>query len=200
MTKFLLPILALSILLTGCKTPDPVTYIPLLDNPLYAERYSEELVNSMVNLEIYESEILEDETKSGYADKARNEWLAIAREARADQREGMQGNFITDDEFVQGEVLYHDDQLHFGTGFDSVPGGPSVHVYLTTSVDPRVIEFPEETSLDLGILFTAYGAQSYNVPPVEDPLQYRTAVLFDTKLERLIGFAQLNIPLNILNK
>ena len=198
MTRFLLPLLALSILLVGCQSSDPEAASPLLDNPLYAERYSEELVDSMVNLEIYESPIVEDERKKKIAEKARNEWLAVARDARAKQRDGMQGGFLTADEYAKGEVLYHNDKLHFSPEFESVPAGPSMHVYLTTAVDPRVLEeFPEPTSLDLGAVKTPYGAQSYHVPPVDDPVQYRTVVLWDTKLERLAGFAQLNVPLNL---
>lgn len=185
--------LALSTLLLGaCNAAGKnLSLETQLTNPLYTERYAETLVDRMVELEIREDPLLEDERKKKIADDARVKWLKIARDARKKQREGTQGNFITANEYAHGEVLYVDNTLYLGTTFESDPG-PSLHLFLTTIVDPRDIEFPDETSLDLGRLESAYGAQQYPVPQVEDPLLYRTAVLWDTKLERLYGFAQLS--------
>ena len=92
---------------------------------------------------------------------------------------------------MPGEVVYVPNMLHFGTKFESSPG-VSLRVYLTTVVDPRDVVFPDDTALDLGTLKNAFSAQSYNVPEVENPKLYRTAVIWDTKLDRLYGFAQLD--------
>ena len=67
-----------------------------------------------------------------------------------------------------------------------------MHLFLSESVDPRDIEFPDDSSVDLGPILSPYGAQRYAVPTTDPPQRYRTAVLWDMKLERLYGFAQLS--------
>ena len=184
-------LLSITLLLSACSDPETALHIDLLENPLYAERFSETMVNTMVELEIYNDPLIEDETKRRIAEETKEKWLAVAKTARKKQREGSNGNFLTMNEYAAGEVLYVENKVHFSTLFETEPG-PELHVFLTTVVDPRDVAFPDETALDLGIVVTPFGAQSYGVPEVEDPKLYRTVVLWDTKLERLYGFAQIS--------
>ena len=194
MQKILLSFALLPILLAGCTSSNssgPNLEAHLL-NPLYAERYYDNLVDRIVELEIQKDPILENERKKKIADETRRKALAGAQEAQKKQREGPRGFFIGVQEYAQGETLYLGDTLYLSTTFETDPG-PSLHLYLSTIVDPRDTEFPDETTFDLGRLESPYGVQQYAVPEVEDPLLYRTAVLWDTKLERLYGFAQLSM-------
>ena len=180
--------------LTACQNTDESqehTLDYLLENPLYAERYAESMVDTMVNLEIYNDPTIEDETKREIAEKAKITWLEIAQEARKEQRKGSIGQFIPAQEYAAGEVLYLNDTIFLAPDFDSSVG-PSMHFFLTTAVDPRDVEFPDETAIDVGEIRSNLGTGRYDVPEVEDPKAYRTLVLWDTKLERIYGFAQLN--------
>lgn len=180
------------IALAGCTSrPNSIGVDRLLRNPLFAERYAENVVDRLVELEIIKDPSLEDETAKVFLEEQRKHWLEVARDARAKQRKGSEGNFIPIGEYAKGDVLSVDHQLHFGTLFEIDPL-PSLHVYLTTVVDPRDVRFPDETALDLGPLQTPYGAQTYAVPQVDNPLLYRTAVLWDKNLGRLHSFAQLS--------
>ena len=184
------PILLLA--LTACGTavfsPDEEA---LLRNPLYAEQYSEALVDALVNLEIYENPLLEDEAKKKIADETKEEWLKVAKKARADQRDGSIGQFIPMEQFAEGEAIYVHDLVHMSPQFFMTPG-PEVRLYLSKVIDPRDAEFPDPTALDLGTIKSAYGAQSYAVPTVDNPKEYRTLVLWDAALGMLVSFAQLN--------
>ncbi len=191
-TLALIPTIALT--LTGCATTQ---YTPdqeaLLSNPLYAEIHAENMVDTLVELEIYADPVLEDEAIKRFADKTKEQWLKVAKAARAAQNEGQKGIFIPMKEYVEGEVLYTNNNLHFSTFFSSMPG-PSLHVFLSKSVDPREGEFPDASALDLGEMTAPYGAQTFAVPEVENPLEYRTVTLWDTELNRLYGFAQIAVP------
>lgn len=193
MRKFLITA-GTAILLASC-TQKPVgpnaTLEEHLHNPLFAEQYYETLVDRMTEFAIQKDPILEDEKKSAIIDDVRRDALSASQAARAKQREGTSGFFVTVHEFVEGEALYVDDMLYLGPTFHADPG-PSLHLILSTAVDPREGEFPDEKALDLGQLQTPFGADQYVVPDVENPLSYNTVVLWDTKLERLHGFAQLN--------
>jgi hypothetical protein len=190
-SRTLLLILPLLVLSACQKAGNVQTLDEHLTNPLFAERYAESVVDRLVELEIVKDPLLEDPAKKAYLDAQRKRWLEVTRDARAAQREGTSGNFISMGEFAKGEVLYARDTLSFDSLFEVDPL-PSLHVFLTTVVDPRDVSFPDETALDLGPLGTPFGAQQYSVPPVENPLAYRTVVLWETKLERLHSFAQLN--------
>jgi hypothetical protein len=102
----------------------------------------------------------------------------------------MEGNMIPIGDFAKGDVLYVQGALYFGTLFEIDPL-PDLHVFLTTVVDPREVTFPDATAMDLGLLQSAYGAQTYAVPEVDNPLLYRTVVLWDTEFGRLHSFGQL---------
>ena len=183
----------LLVILTGCQrtisTEQELNY--LLENALFAERYAEAMVDAMVGLEIYNDPIIQDEKKKKIADKTKEKWLKVAQKARKKQREGAIGSFTTINEFTTGEVLYVDNTLFFAPDFATIPG-PSLHLMLTKVVDPRDTEFPDASVIDLGEIRSNLGTSRYTVPEVENPIEYRTIVLWDTKLERLYGFAQIS--------
>jgi hypothetical protein len=163
----------------------------LLENPLFAERYSEAMVDTMVELEIYEDPIIQDEAKMKIIDKTKEDWLKVAKKSRADQRKGSKGSFTPITEFTAGEVLYSEGSLFLAPDFASAPG-PSLHFYLSAVVDPRDGDFPDESAIDLGLMRSNLGTGRYEVITEEDPIKYRSLVLFDTELERLYGFAQIS--------
>ena len=186
----------MAIVLTGC-TPTPasqgggISLEQRLKNPLYLERYAETMVDRMADMAIQDDPILEDAGKQKIIEETKRVWLEKSKEARELQREGPHGFFVAINEYVAGEALYLNDMLYLSTTFETFPG-PNLHLYLSTEIDPRDIEFPDEGAVDLGQLSTAYADQEYAVPPVEDVNIYRTVVLWDATLERLYGFAQLN--------
>ena len=60
-------------------------------------------------------------------------------------------------------------------------------------VDPRDVVFPDITSIDLGRIDYPYGAMSLPVHAKADAAKnLRSVVLWDAKLKRLHGFAQLS--------
>lgn len=182
--------IGLSLALAGCAAT-PVSVEDLLKNPLFAERYAESTVDRLVELDIAKDPVLEDPAKKEYVETQRKHWLEVAREAREAQREGMEGNLVLINDYAKGDFLYINGSLYAGTLFEIDPL-PGLHMYLTTVVDPRDVTFPDETAMDLGPVKTAYGAHAYDVPKVENPLLYRTVVLWDSELGRLHSFAQLN--------
>lgn len=161
------------------------------NNPLFLERYAEEIVNVVTEMEIYQDEALEVDEIQEVVNTTRRDWLEVAKEARALQREGYAGFFQGMQQYAAGEVMYVDNGVHFAPLFETEPG-PGLHVILTTALDPRDVIFPDETAVDLGPLLTPYGAQSYTVEGVSNPADYRTVALWDYKLNRLYGFAQLS--------
>jgi hypothetical protein len=181
--------------LVACNTgTSSQTQETLLKNPLYLERYAEQMVDTMVNLEIYEDPLLEDPAKKKVADTTKEYWLKEAKKSRKAQRLSSKGTLLTMKEYVVGEVMFTKDgtAVHFGPEFTTTPG-PSVHAFLTTTVDPRDVEFPDPTAIDLGKITVPYGAQTIMLEEkVEEPIKYRTLVIWDTALGRLYGFAQLS--------
>lgn len=183
--------LGLGILLTGCAfarregTRDPFR------NPLFTERYYEELVESMVNLSLYHHPLLKEPKKQNAVDRARRTALQRSMEAEKTQHEGMRGAFIPMEEYTKGIALLVGEYLYFSTDFVATPG-PSLHLYLSTVVDPRDDSFPDATAIDLGPLQNPYGAQEYRVSLRENLPLYRTVALWDTSLEYLHSFAQLS--------
>jgi hypothetical protein len=191
--KHLLPIFTATIILAGCTAntgKNNVSFERLLENPLFAERYGDEMVNMYVDLAIREDPIFENARMEKYINDRRRHWLQAARDATKEQEKGGIGQFIAVKEPLKGEVLYLDNKLYLDTIFYATPS-PNLRLHITTVVDPRNIEFPDETSIDIGELVSPYGAQEYDVTPVENPILYRTVVLWDKKLNRLHGFAQL---------
>ena len=149
------------------------------------------MVRAFTEMEIQKDPIMEDESKKDFIKSEKQKWLTKAKNATIEQLDGKSGHFIKWKEFTMGEVLFTYPKLYLGPTFETTPG-PNLHLYLTTEVDPRDVEFPDETAVDIGVPLSPYGAQTYEVPELEDPSLFRTAVLWDKKLERLYGFAQLS--------
>ena len=184
-------LVSIALLLTACSSGTQSASVKeLLDNPLFAERYSEDVVLALTELEIQQSPLLEDESTKKYVDRERAAWLKKAKSARTAQREGTSGIWIPVESFARGEVLFLDSQIHLGPGFE-VTTTPGLHLYLTSALDPRDEEFPDSTSIDLGAIKSPYGAQSYKAPKAKPGFPLRTIVLWDPKLKQLVAFAQL---------
>ncbi|MDB4978913.1 MAG: hypothetical protein JWM56_1099 [Candidatus Peribacteria bacterium] len=162
------------------------TLINELKNPLFAERYYEDLIGTLVNIEIREPDTAAKE--SALISKLKNDALEKAKEQTRIKRSGVLGRFVAAKQTPEGPVLLVNNTLYFGTDFITEPG-PSLHVYLTKVVDPTQKIFPDSNALDAGRLESPYGAQSYTIKNGSG--SYQTAVLYDTELKRLYGFAQL---------
>ena len=195
--KSLLSIFLVMPLLASCATVQsgPLS-LPLqerLRNPLVAERYWSGLAEHMADFVRTKDPILKDSVKASVIDAERLRALERVHQARALKKEGMSGIFqsIHPGEDAFGEALLRTDTLYFGTTFEIKPN-PSVQVFLTTMLDPRDGPFPDKTSLNLGTLQTAFGAQEYEIPEAKMNPKFQTVVLYDTRLERMIGFAQLS--------
>ncbi len=192
MKKYISSIFLLSILV-GCSSGSSgssVSLDNLLENPLFAERYADTLVDSVVEFKIQKDPMLEDASKADIIEDTRTKWLKEAQKATVLQREGIKGNLISVKAFTRGETLYLHDKLYFGPEFETVPG-PKLSIYLSSVLDPRDTDFPDETAIRISTLQSPYGAQSYSVPPQEDLRFLRTVVLWDDGFEMLWGFAQL---------
>lgn len=188
-------LLVLPVLLTACAASSGPLSLPLqerLRNPLVAEQYWSDMAEHMAEFTRQRHPLLQEPLKAALIEGERLgalERVAAARELKA---EGVSGVFKTSTllEDIGGEALLRGGTLSFGPSFFVLPG-PSVHVYLTTMVDPRDAMFPDATSVGLGLLQTAYGSQEYGLPEGA-PEGLQTVVLYDTKLERIVGFAQLS--------
>lgn len=178
--------------LTACGTPVSRDLQARLENPLFAERYSEELLDALSDVYIREEPVLKNETKKANIEQALTYWRAVAAEARIKEQKGLIGSLTSVLEDTSGHVLLDEKTLWFGTNFLGTPG-INLRVMLSTGVDPREGEFPDESALDLGQLQSPYGDQSFLLPEMKVPWDsYRTVVLWDSSSGRLHGFAQLN--------
>lgn len=163
----------------------------LMENPLYAKRYYDELLENLVSLSIHQNPLLQEKGKEKKIEQARRDAIIKAREAEKKQQSGTKGTFIPMEEYARGMALLAGNTLYLSSDFEVTPG-ISLHLFLTTSVDPRDTMFPDHSAIDLGPLQSAFGAQTFATNLPANPILYRTAVLWDTALERLVGFAQLS--------
>lgn len=185
-------ILIACMMLSACGAPISRDLQTRLENPLFAERYSEELLDSLSDVYIREEPVLKNETKKANIEQALTYWRAVAVEARIKERKGLIGSLTSVLEDTSGHVLLDEKTLWFGTNFLGTPG-VNLRVMLSTVVDPREGEFPDESALDLGQLQSPYGDQSFSLPEGTVSWDsYRTVVLWDSSAGRLHGFAQLN--------
>lgn len=196
----LLPLLTISLILAGCGNsigmPERDTSLnDLLRNPLYAEYYYDDLTEHMMNISLQNDPILESPNVLATVDRTRTRSLQHANLAKKAQDQGSRGSFLSDRSLVSGEALFLDDVLYFGPTFNAAPG-PSLSVYLTTTIDPRDAAFPDETAVRIGSIKNQYGAQSFDVASRKKPTGtgagLRTVVLFDEELTLVFGFAQLS--------
>ncbi len=162
-----------------------------LQDPLFAERYWAELNERMQDMYINKDPLLNDKAKKDLVEDTRQKAIVQEHANTELQKQGMKGTFLTVTEATDGEVLLIHNVLYLGTSFATYPG-PALHLYLTTIADPRSTPFPDKTALDFGTLDSPYGSQAYPVPDNASAPLYRTVVLWDSKLQRLYGFAQLS--------
>lgn len=161
------------------------------ENPLTASRYGDELADTLANLIISRDPVIEQPGMEKEISKEITKAKAISTRARELLIQGMMGGIIAAGQDASGLALYLDDVLYLSSDF-SVDPGPNLHIYLSETVDPRNGDFPDETAVDLGEIQTTYGAQSYAVPPQKKSDALRTLVLWDVKLKKLYGFAQIS--------
>jgi len=188
-------ILGSALLLTACGSTIQTsnTLEEHLKNPLFAERYYEDLVGRMTEIQIRNPDLSEkDKDLASVVEKTKNDALEAAKAEARKRMQGMSGRFIELEEATQGFSLLRENTFYLSSDFVTYPG-PSLHMYLTAVVDPRDVTFPDATAIDLGLISSPYGHQSYSVPQVADSGSgaLRTAVLYDTTLKRVYGFAQL---------
>ncbi len=158
-----------------------------LENPLYARKYYSEQMDYMVSLIIKNDPQAMSGATAKMIDDTRITSLDHARAAGARELEGPRGSFAGPMNETQGDVVLLGNTLYIGPNFYTSPG-LQIQMMLT-GTDPRAGTFPDETAVDLGPLKDAFGAHSYDVPP--EALNLRTVVLWDKKLGRLFGIAQL---------
>lgn len=193
MKKSVAPLSLLSLLLAACgAAPPAATLEQHLRNPLYAEQYWSDMTQLMVDLLTNDETTTKDPARRKLVDGLRLRALAKIQEQMKTRRDGMLGNFVPVKHDARGLALLAEDTLYLSPDFSVFPT-PSQQLYITAAVDPRDAPFPDDTSKELGRLESPYGAQAYRVPPQDkgEP-PYRTVVIWDTKLERIFGFAQLN--------
>lgn len=181
--------LASLLMLTACNTGTSIS--EQNQNPLVASRYGDELADRLADLIIQKDRVLEQAGMEKYVKEKIAEGKRVSQEAHDKKQQGMMGAIIPMNETVTGLALYLDDSLYLSSDFTSDPG-PSLHVYLTTVVDPRDAPFPDATAIDLGEIKNFYGASTYAVPHQAKPELLRTIVFYDTKLNRLYAFGQLS--------
>ena len=187
-----LALLSIAITLGGCLpiAQERQEYDPL-SNPLYAKRYYDELLENLVSLSIYKNPILQKKGKEKKVELSRRDAIMKAKEAEQKQRSGTKGAFIPMEEYAHGIALLDGHTIYLSSDFEVTPG-ISLLLFLTTAVDPRDTPFPDPDAIDFGPLQSAYGAQAFTANLPASTILYRTAVLWDTALERLVSFAQLS--------
>ncbi|MFA6038796.1 MAG: DM13 domain-containing protein [Candidatus Peribacteraceae bacterium] len=161
----------------------------LMQNPLYAERYWDELTERMVDILLREKDTLDAGTLAA-VDEVRREALQHAQEESLSKQGGKLGSFVSMKETVGGLAFLHGRTLSLSPDFLTSPGA-DLRLLLTTMLDPRDGVFPDETSVDIGRLESPYGAQEYLLPESVKTEELRTVAVFDARLKRLYGFAQL---------
>lgn len=185
-----------TLLLAGCGSTE-ISLKQQLENPLFAEYYYDDLVERLVNIEIYKDafpenvELLNDPARKEIMDAARREGLRLSKEAVKLQERGKRGGIVPVLEKARGEVLVWEDRVFFGPDFD-LPPGPNLHLYLSEMIDPRDGDFPDASALDLGVLQNPYGTSSQMFPKV-DLANYQSLAIYDASLQRLHAFAQIRI-------
>lgn len=192
--KKLLTILSL-LLLASCGAEPIAGNTPSLQdrlrNPLFAERYWSEMAEHMADFVRRNDTLAKDPEKGPIIEAERVRALERVTEARERKDEGISGGMLPVEEDIIGQVLLRESTLYTSSDFLAYPN-PSVRVYLSTAIDPRDVNFPDTTSVDLGSLQSPYGAQEYVVPEEKLRDDFASVVFYDTRLDRILGFAQLS--------
>lgn len=165
--------------------------LPPENNTLLKSQRLEELADTLANIIIMQEPASKDDATREMITAE----IAKAKEALAIeqsiQKSGLSGPLLSAMESVQGNVLLQNGVLYLSSDFYSRPG-IDLHLYLTTAVDPRDVAFPDVTAVDLGEIKFPFGPMAFAVQS-ENLQNMRTAVLWDTKLKRMYGFAQLSV-------
>ncbi len=185
--RFAIPLLFGSAFLSACSPIAQSMPANTVENPLYAEYFYDNLIEQIVDLQIQKDPGLEGSAGTD-AEKMKADALAKTQEVKQRQLRGKTGTFLPIKEEAVGKVLIETDAAWTGPEFFVTPG-IELHLYLSTALDPRDVPFPGPDDLDLGIA-SPFGAQKLSVPAGRTG-DWRTAVLWDAKLHRLHGFAQL---------
>jgi len=191
MKHSILSVVLLGLFVSACSGVGKTSIDAENQNPLTASRYGDELADTLTNLIILKDPIAEEERMKENIQADIKKAKRLSDEARERMANGSMGTFISIQEETYGFAAFTEEKLYLASDFFTDPG-PSLHVYLTTVVDPRDVQFPDETAIDLGVIQSTYGAQTYSVPGEGDAKLLRTAVLYDTTLKRIFGFAQLS--------
>lgn len=181
--------LFLATFLVGCTST--VTTIERENrNPLTAQRYGEELADTLANLIIQQDDIAKNPANVARIQAAIADAKEIADDAARRLNDGVQGAFLQMQSSVEGYAFYHGDTLYFSPDFYVKPG-IDLRVMLTEAVDPREGVFPDASAIDLGPIQRIEGAQVYHVSGVENPQKILSVVLWERSLGLLYSFAQL---------
>ena len=166
-------------------------------NPLAMEIIADKQIDYVTSLQIRANERGEPITDSAMLrliDEVFIDARYLQKKAHEMQDEGKHANFYgIDDNFARGEVLLHEEWLHFGYMFE-VDVAPSMKVYLAQHVAPHLsVELFSQPTLDLGLLKNIYGIQSYYVGKLseDDWNKYRTVVIYSEPMEKVIALAQI---------
>lgn len=181
-----------ALLLAGCGSGPSVSTDSLL-NPLYARYYYQDLADTMANYSIQKDPMLQDADKKKTVESARERAIQHVKDANAKINAGRRGAFMSDADYATGLALHLDGTLYFSQDFNTLPG-PEIRVYVSDLLDPRgasgALLFPDPSATDLGLLRSPYGAQSYALPE-KAGTAFRSVILWDRRLERMMGFAQI---------
>lgn len=169
-----------------------------LKNPLFAEYYYQDLATTLADVEINatlpgNAALLKDPARKALLEQQKTQATQNASTAQKVRDRASTGDFVSANESEQGTVMLVDGTLFTNPAFNS-PAGPSLHIFLTTVIDPtdKPSAFPDSSALDLGLVNQPYGTSSYTLPSGAAKTHYRTVVLYDTMLRSIYGFAQLS--------
>ncbi len=180
--------LGASLVLAACSGAPSARTADPLQNPLVAKQHFDDLGQVMVDILMNDqAELAKDGARKSYVEQLKDQATARSKQETAKILTGRSGTFLPAKQAVAGTALLLDGTLYVGVDFATDPG-PALRLMLTKAVDPRDVTFPDASALNLGLLRAEFGAQSYAVPKEGE---YNAAVLYDTRLKRIYGFAQL---------
>lgn len=162
-------------------------------NPLAREETETAFGQVMVNMIVGEKAELQKNDLFNEVDRMRLEAGKRIEEATKERKNGLLGQFVPHKQRTAGFVLLRPKEgvIFTGTTFESDPG-PDLHLYGSTVQDPRSEAFPDTEAKDLGTMGFTYGALTMHFDPKLWNNDFRTLILYDKKLKRVYGFAQLS--------
>lgn len=184
-----------AIALTGCS--GSASLESLLQNPLYAEYYHNDLADRLATIELQgdypaNKPVMDNAELLSLAREAREQAVVEAATARKARDRGATGGFVPVAEQVSGQVMLVDDTLFTGPTFNTPPG-VDLQLYLSVAIDPRDVVWPDDSAVALGNVQQHYGAGAYSASAdAPEGKQWRTVVLYDAALKRIYGFVQLS--------